>query len=158
MSDTMLIDSLYETHEKELFRFARSLARKEEEAEDLVQETFLKALVHLYTLANLPSYQQRAWLFKVLRNLYFDRYRKRRFEQPLGPDEEPNHADRDDFLWVDMKDLLETLPHSLREVVYQRYYLGMSSKQIAEPLGLADATVRDRLRKALQLLKMQLHD
>jgi len=71
----MLVENLYEKHSEELERFARSMASNEKEAEDLIQDTFLKALTHLHTLDKLSAPQQRAWLFKVLRNLRYDRYR-----------------------------------------------------------------------------------
>lgn len=152
----MLIENLYEKHYEELARFARSMASNEKEAEDLLQDTFLKALTHLHTLNELPDYQQRAWLFKVLRNLRYDYFRKQRFEVPLQEQDEPE-IDPEDYSAVDMKELLQTLPANLRDVVYQRYWLGLTSKQIAKPLGLSDATVRYQLRTAISLLRNKIH-
>lgn len=151
----MLVENLYEKHNEELARFARSIAKDEQESEDLLQETFLRALTHLHTLSELPHYQQRAWLFKVLRNLRYDRYRKQRFEVPMKEQDEPE-IDLGDYSAVEVEELLQTLPTSLRDVVYKRYWLGLTSKQIAGPLGLSDATVRYRLRTAIQLLRKQI--
>jgi RNA polymerase sigma-70 factor (ECF subfamily) len=148
----MLVEDLYEKHSEELARFARSIASNEKEAEDLLQDTFLKALTHLHSLSSLSDYQQRAWLFKVLRNLRYDRFRKQRFEVPMKEQDEPE-IDTDDYSAVEMEELLQTLPSDLRDVVYKRYWLGLTSKQIAEPLGLSDATIRYRLRTAISLLR-----
>ncbi|MCJ7840099.1 RNA polymerase sigma factor [Lederbergia sp. NSJ-179] len=108
----MLVEALYEKHNEELARFARSIASNEKEAEDLVQDTFLKALTHLHSLSKLTDYQQRAWLFKVLRNLRFDRFRKQRFEVPMKEQDEPI-IDSDDYTAVEMEELLQTLPADL---------------------------------------------
>ncbi|HEU5138462.1 MAG TPA: RNA polymerase sigma factor, partial [Bacillales bacterium] len=148
----MLVEDLYEKHSEELARFARSMANHEKEAEDLLQETFLKALTHLHKLSGLPDSAQRAWLFKVLRNLHYDRYRKQRFEVPLKEQDEPED-ELDAYTELEMKELMQALPSDLREVVYKRYWLGMTSKQIAQPLGIADATIRYRLRTAIHLLR-----
>ncbi|HEX7064881.1 MAG TPA: RNA polymerase sigma factor [Bacillales bacterium] len=152
----MLVEDLYEKHNDELSRFARSIASNEKEAEDLLQETFLKALTHLHKLNGLPDTAQRAWLFKVLRNLRYDRFRKQRFEVPLKEQAEPED-ELDAYTAVEMEELLEALPSNLRDVVYKRYWLGMTSKQIAQPLGIADATVRYRLSTALNLLRMKIN-
>ena len=153
----MLVENLYENHSEELERFARSIARDEKEAEDLVQDTFLKALTHLHTLSSLSDPQQRAWLFKVLRNLRYDRYRKQRFERPMQDEDEPG-INLDEFSEVEMKELLQTLPADLRDTVYKRYWLGLNSRQIAEPLGLSDATIRCRLSTAIHMLRNQINE
>ena len=153
----MLVENLYEKHSEELERFARSMASNEKEAEDLIQDTFLKALTHLHTLDKLSAPQQRAWLFKVLRNLRYDRYRKQRFERPMREEDEPE-LNPDDFSEVDMKELLQSLPADLRDTVHKRYWLGLTSRQIAEPLGLSDATIRCRLRTAIHLLRNQINE
>jgi RNA polymerase sigma-70 factor, ECF subfamily len=152
----MLIDEFYGMHYDNLLRFARSLTRDDKRAEDLVQDTFLKALVHIITLEGLTDYQQKAWLFKALRNGHIDQFRKQRFERPMNPEDEPE-INPDDFTVIEMKEVIQTLPTSLQDIIYKRYWLGLTSKQIADPLGLSDATVRDRLRTAIHLLRKQLN-
>ncbi|TCP28842.1 RNA polymerase sigma-70 factor (ECF subfamily) [Scopulibacillus darangshiensis] len=152
----MLVEDLYEKHNKELERFARSMASNEKEAEDLLQDTFLKALTHLHSLSRLTDYQQRAWLFKVLRNLRYDRFRKQRFEVPIREQDEPE-SEQDGYSVVEMEELLQILPSDLRDVVYKRYWLGLTSKQIAGPLGLSDATIRYRLQTAIRLLRNKIN-
>lgn len=152
----MLMEDFYETHYDHLLRFARSLTRDEKQAEDLVQDTFIKALMHFATLEGLNDYQQKAWAFRTLKNGFIDQYRKARFEQPLEPEDEPE-VDPNDFTAIELKEVVQTLPPALQDIVHQRYWLGLTSKQIAAPLGLSDATVRDRLRTALHLLRNQIN-
>jgi len=152
----MLLDEFYETHYNNLLRFANSLTRDEKRAEDLVQDTFLKALVHLTTLEGLTDYQQKAWLFRTLKNGHIDQFRKQKFERPMNPEDEPE-IDLDEFSTIEIKEVLQTLPQSLQDIVYKRYWLGLTSKQIADPLGLSDATIRDRLRTAIHLLRQHIH-
>ena len=71
----MEIDTLFDQNQQKVFRFAQSLLRNQAEAEEIVQEVFLKAMTNGDLLMNLPSNQIQAWLFKVTRNMIFDRSR-----------------------------------------------------------------------------------
>jgi len=63
-----------------LWKFARTLAKHEAEADEIVQETFLRAVKNSSLLATLPSYKKKAWLYRVLRNYFYDLKRKQKFE------------------------------------------------------------------------------
>lgn len=154
-----MVEDLYLRHREELMRFARALGLSggDREAEDLLQETFLRALAHQAKLKTLPDYQQRAWLYRVLRNLAHDARRRRRFTIPMPEDLEPA-IDFRGYTEFEMRELLRALPPTLREVVYQRYWLGLNSKQIAEVAGIPDATIRYRLRSAIAILKSHFTD
>jgi len=151
----MLIEDLYNKHKAELTRFARAVSRDEKEAEDLLQETFLRALAHTVQLGGLPDYKQRAWMYKVLKNLLYDRRRRERFEVPMEEQHEPT-IDFDGQSGIEIHELLERLSPKLREIVYKRFWLGMTSKQIAGLLCIPAATVRFRLHTAMNLLRNQL--
>ncbi|MFD1676977.1 RNA polymerase sigma factor [Alicyclobacillus fodiniaquatilis] len=153
----MLIEDLYYKHGAELKRFAKAIARNEREAEDLLQETFLRALSHTTQLASLPESKRRAWLFTVLRNDFYDRRRKARFEVPLAEQFEPA-LDFAGQSRIEMQELLEQLPSPLRDIVHRRYWLGMNSRQIADTLELPAATVRHRLHTAIKLLRKKIRE
>jgi len=153
----MMIENLYDLHKGELERFAKSIARNEKEAEDLLQETFLRAMAHSVTLQRLADYSRRAWLFKVMRNILYDHRRKDRFEVPIP--EGHDAVENVDFLsGLETEDLLQKLPPKLRDIVHKRFFLGMTSKQIAGILGIPHATARYRLHTALNLLRKELND
>ncbi|HET7628011.1 MAG TPA: sigma-70 family RNA polymerase sigma factor [Bacillales bacterium] len=151
----MHTEDLYETHYERLAKFARSLTKDDKEAEDLVQDTYLKAMMHESTLHGLNEHQQRAWLFQVLKNLRRDRFRKQRREV-LTNEEEPLCGALEDYSEMEIRELLARLPEELSDVVYKRYWLGMNSKQIAEPLGITASTVRYRLQTAIARLRQEI--
>ncbi len=71
----MEVSDLYERVKDDLHRFARSVARHEQEANDLVQDAMVKALGE-EQLFHLPDYKQRAWFFRVIKNKLIDERRK----------------------------------------------------------------------------------
>ncbi|SDN67561.1 RNA polymerase sigma-70 factor, ECF subfamily [Paenibacillus sp. yr247] len=150
-----MIEQLYKVHYAELNRFARSIAGNDKEAEDLLQETFARALAHSVTLERLAVYERRAWLYKVMRNILYDRRRRTKFETALPEGYDP-WTDVDFLAGLKTEELLECLPPQLCEVVRQRYILGMTGKQIADRSGVPHPTVRYRLHTALRLLRKKL--
>lgn len=148
----MMIEDLYHLHKAELERFARSIAGNEKEAEDLLQETFLRAMTHWAVLQRLENHSRRAWLYKVMRNLLYDLRRRNRFVAPM-PEGHDAASEVDFVSGLETEELLESLPPVLRDIVRKRFLLGMSSKQIAGILGIPHATVRYRLHTALHLLR-----
>ncbi len=150
----MLIEELYEKHKTELNRFANSIACNEKEAEDILQETFVRSLGNEEKLERLSSYQQRAWLYKVLRNVLYDMRRRGRREVPYQEKDEPQ--DSFDIEHIVIRELVAKLPPKFKEVVYQKYWLGLNSNQIAKDLNIPDSTVRYRLREAITQLKKQI--
>ncbi|TLS36245.1 RNA polymerase sigma factor [Pseudalkalibacillus caeni] len=143
---------LYQQYKKELTRFAISLTKQEMEAEDLVQETFSKALKNQELLKDLPSYKIRAWLYKVLKNKFLDQKRKKRHERYVEESDEPVfHVG--DYNDIEMMELLDRLPGDLKDIVVKRYWLNMTSKQIGEQYEVPASTVRYRLQVAINLLR-----
>lgn len=152
----MSIEAIYDTFGDDLMRFARSLARHEAEAHDLVQETYLKALNHQNLIENLSAYQQRAWLFRVLKNCLIDRRRRDKFE--VSYDEELHEPvfDVHEYSAVEINELLSRLPDDLRNIVFKRYWVGMTSQEIGDTLSIPAGTVRYRLHVAIRLLRQWL--
>ena len=83
-------EELYENHYKELVAYGTRMSGSKELAEDLVQETFVKALMNTEIVADLSHSKQRAWLFRTFKNLFVDRYRRavreREYEQNGQPE------------------------------------------------------------------------
>ena len=147
----MTLTELYETYENKLRRYAARLAHDPHWAEDLVQDTFVRAMGHLDLLGTLKPYQQRAWLYRTLKNLFLDGLNARQRQQELldqlarEPGTSPSLEDL-----VLSPDPFALVPERFRDVVVQRYVLGMNSREIGEALGIPAATVRSRLYLAIQ--------
>ena len=75
-----MIEDLYEKYHAELIRWCRRMTQNESAAEDLVQEAFYRALHHTQELDGMDLAQGRAWLYRTVKNLFVDRFRRERRE------------------------------------------------------------------------------
>lgn len=131
--------------------FARSLTRNRTEADDLVQETFLKALSNIDKFD--PGTNLRAWLFTILRNTYYTEIRKRRRESDgmsalaqqdtnMGPGQEWS------VTLSSLKEALELLPSDQREALVLVGAAGLSYEEAAEVCNCALGTIKSRVNRA----------
>lgn len=152
----MTANLMYDNLKEDVLRFARSISRHEQEADDLVQDAWEKSLKE-DNLENLPLYKQRAWFFRVMKNRLIDDRRKETrlsaWEEEMDFLEKPmalNH--------LEMAELLARLTPELSDLVFKRYWLGMSSREIGEQAGAPAATIRYKLHYALKQLRKHLED
>jgi RNA polymerase sigma-70 factor (ECF subfamily) len=156
----MTLTVLYQQFEKKLHRYATRLVRDSHKAEDLVQETFIRAMGHLELLGQLEPHQRQAWLYQVLKNLFIDEQRAQQREQFLMEQlsqqaqlMEQLRLNSHPMLQVLLQDLFDQIPERYRELLHKYYVLGMTNKEIADELGIPAATVRSRLHIALKKLR-----
>ena len=158
------VEGLYDEHAAALWRYAWRLTGDEARAQDVVQETLLRAWQHP-EVANDNERSARAWLFTVARNIVIDQSRSARFRRELStpddvgafdgacPDEVDAAMDR-----LLIGDALARLTPQHREVVRRSYFEGSTTAQIAADLGIADGTVKSRLHYALRALRLALSE
>jgi RNA polymerase sigma-70 factor (ECF subfamily) len=156
----MTLTVLYQQFEKKLHRYATRLVRDSHKAEDLVQETFIRAMGHIELLGQLEPHQRQAWLYQVLKNLFIDEQRAQQREQFLMEQlsqqaqlMEQLRLNSHPMLQVLLQDLFDQIPERYRELLHKYYVLGMTNKEIADELGIPAATVRSRLHIALKKLR-----
>ena len=152
---------------------AMRLTRDESTAEDLVQETFLRAYRALHQLTQEESC--RAWLMKIMTNIWLNLRQKRGREglvvaideSDLSPEnvapwsqlripEEPERAASRKQFCEDLDQALHQLPEAFRIVVMLADVEGLSYKEVAETLQCPIGTVMSRLYRARQLLRKAL--
>ncbi len=147
----MTLTDLYQDYEGKLKNYARRLTGDSQQAEDLVQDTFIRAMGHLELLKILKPHQQQAWLYRTLKNLFFDEQNARRRQAAFieGLTQEISAAT---YLIEEVisPNPFELVPDRYRDLFRKRYVLGMTSQEIAKELGLPPATVRSRLHLALK--------
>ncbi len=159
------IKQLWDQHAAALWRYAWRLTGDSAHAEDVVQETLLRAWQHPQVLNNGQS--PRAWLFTVARNMVIDDRRSARFRNEVissdgsGPPEPAGSDERADEMSGALDraligDAMAQLSAEHREVVGRSYYLGWTTAQIAAELGIAEGTVKSRLHYALRGLRQAL--
>ena len=157
-------DQLVLPHLDAAYNLARWLTRNGHDAEDVVQEAFLRALKFF---GGYHGGNARAWLLTIVRNSCYDWLRRHRpSEVPVSLDEElhspvdpsPTPEDRvmEQADRLRIRAALETLPLAWREVLILRELEGLSYKEIADVAGIKVGTVMSRLARARAGLQQQL--
>ena len=162
--DATLVRALYDEHGAALWRYAMRLTGDRAHAEDVVQETLLRCWQHP-EVTNDGQRSARAWLFTVARNMIIDERRSSRFRNEVSslvgsaapeqasPDEVNAALDR-----MLVGDALAQLSPDHRAVIRRSYYLGWTTTQIADDLGIAEGTVKSRLHYAMRALRVALQE
>ena len=147
-----MVEELYTVFREPLLRYCRAITDGDAAgAEDLVQETFLRALGHLAELENLNRAQRQAWLRRTALHLYIDRWRKRRRE--ILAEELPEQMPfQQDFSAAAVAQLVDRLPEEERMLFRLRYFQGYNAKELGELFSLPPSTVRSRLAAARRKL------
>ena len=145
----MEIQELYTEFNQALLTYCRAMSRAS--AEDLVQETYLRAFTHWDDLEDLSAGQCRAWLYKTARNLYIDQVRKQSREAPA--EEAALAAFEEDLSQAAVAQLIARLPDGERALFTMRYFEGYNARELGELFGLPSATVRSRLASAKKRLR-----
>lgn len=159
---------LYDEHAGALWRYVMRLTGDAARAEDVVQETLLRAWRH--QPAGLRADDEtdrpaRAWLFTVARNLIIDERRSARFRNETGTPDVEAVADRAGPDEVDgaldrllLSTAMSELSADHRAVIMRAYYQGHSVAQIATELQIAEGTVKSRLHYAVRALRLNLQE
>jgi RNA polymerase sigma-70 factor (ECF subfamily) len=160
-SDEELIRALYAEHAGPLLRYAVHLMSGDRQrAEDIVQETLLRAWQHPEAISGRPA---RPWLFAVARNLAIDSYRARKArphevgEAALEVLAAPDEAERALESWA-VADALTSLRPEHKRVLLETYYRGKSVAEAAASLGVPAGTVKSRTFYALRALRLALEE
>src|SRR3954453_10032418 len=156
------VKELYDEHAAALWHYAWRLTGDPARAQDVVQETLLRAWQHP-EIANDRERSARSWLFTVARNMIIDESRSLRFRREVStldvsgaperacPEEVNAALDR-----MLIGEALARLTPDHRAVVQRSYLQGWTTAQIAADLGIADGTVKSRLHYALRALRLAL--
>ena len=178
MTDDMLVslylegnnsafDILLNRHQDRLFNYIYFIVRSKEVAEDIFQETFVKAIVTLQQGRYTNDGKFAAWITRIAHNLVIDQFRIERNENTIYNDEadvdllndaklaEGNIENQlvNDQVLKDVRKLIDELPDCQREVVFMRYYQDLSFKEIAEITGVSINTALGRMRYAIMNMR-----
>jgi RNA polymerase sigma-70 factor (ECF subfamily) len=138
-------------HSDKLLHYARKLARQRSLADDLLQETILRALVHADQFR--PGTNLIAWLFTIMRNAFYNEIRRTKHHAPLGEDvvfgdQSPTATDQ---IWaVEAKEVfrhLERLPSAQREAIVRIALDGDTYEAAAQKVGCRCGTMKSRVSR-----------
>ena len=147
---------LFDRYEKPLLNFYAKLTGNRTLSEDLVQEVFLRLLK--YRQSYEPGTPFRAWIYTIARNARIDHFRKQRPETTWEPHMSPAVVPADAAQQQQESDLLHRallqLSEDKREVLVLSRFQDMKYEEIAKLLGCEVGTVKTRVYRALQDLKL----
>jgi len=139
--EVALMNQLHEEHALALWRFCLRLVGNDEgRAEDVVQETMLRAWRHRAVLESSPP-ALRAWLYTVARNIVTDEWRRQRTRRETS-----------------VAEAITRLSADHRAVLLECYYRGQPVAEASRRLGVPEGTVKSRTHYALRALRLALEE
>ena len=160
-------DALLERHKDRVFTYIYHAVRNEELANDIFQDTFVKAIMTIKQGRYVENGHFPAWITRIAHNLIIDYYRQVKAENLQSTDDEDvNILNRKELadgtiedslvtiqIHNDIRRLVGALPANQREVLVMRYYKNMSFKEIADVTGVSINTALGRMRYAIMNMR-----
>lgn len=169
--DERAFEILLNRHKDRVYTHIISLIKDRDLAEDVFQDTFIKAINTLKAGKYNEEGKFLPWVLRIAHNLVIDHFRRNKKMQMVRGDddydvfatiklEDMNVEDNMiiEQILNDVRDLVEFLPEEQREVVQMRHYAGMSFKDIAEQTNVSINTALGRMRYALINLRKLIED
>ncbi len=156
-------DTLLNRHKDRVYSYILHIVKNRDQADDIFQETFVKAIMTIKQGRYTDNGKFSAWISRIAHNLIIDFYRQEKAENTVSSDaEETDMLNRRELADENIEDLMVTeqihedvkrivraLPESQREVLEMRYYRDMSFKEIAEATNVSINTALGRMRYAI---------
>ena len=159
--DAARLAALYDAHAAPVWRYVVHLTGDRAGADDVVQETLLRAWRTPRILAQGPE-STRSWMFTVARHLVIDDVRSARRRREVGVADLPEQAvaDAADALFetILIEEALASLSADHRAVVIRAYFGALTVSEIAEELEIPPGTVKSRLHYGLRALRLALQE
>jgi RNA polymerase sigma-70 factor (ECF subfamily) len=156
--ETDLFELIVRRYNQRLFRAARSILRDDSAAEDVMQETYLRAFANLDQFAGNARFS--TWLTKIAVYDALARLRRAKSQQELPEnmhnDENPERATYGSELRAAIEEAIDELPSMYRCVFVMREVEGLSVAETADCLAITPESVRTRLHRARALLRTRL--
>lgn len=160
-------DTLLLRHKGRLFNYILQMVRDRDLADDIFQETFVKAITTIKQNRYNDLGKFSAWITRIARNLAIDTFRAEKSQGAVSTDDanydilnrrelaEDNIEDAMIDLQIedDLRRLIDELPEAQREVLNMRFYRDLSFKEIAEQTGVSINTALGRMRYAILNLR-----
>ncbi len=149
----------YEQNKDHLFAFAYSKLHNYEQAEDAIQEAFLRVAAYPKKFFEIPCHKRASYVVIIIRNIIYDTLSKNSKINIVEPDEEivDNSPLVDDKVIgkissEELFDYIKTIPESQKQVVYLKIIFNLNNSEIAKVLNISETAVRKRLSRAYKLI------
>jgi RNA polymerase sigma-70 factor (ECF subfamily) len=161
--DNNAFDTLLRRHQTRVFTYIFNIVKNKDIADDIFQETFVKAIMTIKQGRYYDAGKFSAWINRIAHNLIIDYFRQEKSENTVSVDNDDTDVlNRRDLSEENIEDaiitgqinndvrrIMESLPESQREVLEMRFYRNMSFKEIAETTGVSINTALGRMRYAV---------
>ena len=168
--DTAMFEIIMRRYNQRLYRISRSILQNDGEAEDVMQDAYVRAYEHLYQFAGKAAFS--TWLTRIAIHEALARKRRRQHMEELDalqelkgdsmpilkssrpdPEDQATQAQVRELL----EDAIQALPEPYRIIVVLREVQEMGVGETAESLGVSEAVVKTRLHRAHAMLRRELH-
>lgn len=161
--DQNALEILIYRHKNRVYSYILLIVKKQELAEDIFQETFIKVIRSLKKGRYTDNGKFISWVLRISHNLIIDHFRKEKLKGTISNDSfegdlfnSPKFAEdtiEDQMVYSqilsEVKDLIQELPEDQQQVIYMRHYLDLSFKEIADLTDVSINTALGRMRYAL---------
>lgn len=153
MKDTEYFDRVEKLRNR-LYRIAYPYFNSESMAVDVVDEAIYKGYLKKKQIREEQFFE--TWMTRIVLNICNSKYQK--YKKQVGIEEIKETASPEELDSYSLKEALQKLPEKYRQILILKFFSGYGVKEIAQLLKLPQGTVATRLKKALQLLKMELEE
>lgn len=161
--DNSAFDTLIDRHKVKVYNYINHSVKDEELADDIFQETFVKAIMTIKQGRYVENGHFTAWIMRIAHNLIIDYFRQEKSENIQSTDStDVDILNRKDLsestiedniithqIHQDVRRLIKALPENQRDVLLMRYYKNMSFKEIADVTNVSINTALGRMRYAI---------
>ncbi|MDE6859708.1 MAG: sigma-70 family RNA polymerase sigma factor [Duncaniella sp.] len=165
--NNMAFDVLLARHQNKVYTYILHIMKNKELADDIFQETFVKAIMTIKQGRYTETGKFSAWLTRIAHNLIIDYFRQEKIENSVSSDDgNTDHLNRRELCEGNIEDVLVNeqisedvrrivmaLPDSQREVLVMRFYRNMSFKEIADATSVSINTALGRMRYAIMNMR-----
>ena len=160
-------DVLLERYQSRLYTYIFYFVKNEERAEDIFQDTFIKAIMTIKQRRYTENGKFISWITRIAHNMIIDTFRQDKYEKTISNDVDERDLLNDSRLTdpnveddlivgqihTDVRRMIDMLSENQREVVQMRFYQDLSFKEIAERTGVSINTALGRMRYAILNLR-----
>lgn len=155
MKKTDMFESFINENLDSVYRFAYSYTKNKEDAEDVINESVVKAIRSLDSLKKSDSIKP--WFYRIVANTALSALKAKSKLVYMDKEElEPIQASEDDYSKLNFMDIVENVPVKYKEIIILRYFENMKISEVAQVLGLNESTAKTRLYKALEILRVNI--
>jgi RNA polymerase sigma-70 factor, ECF subfamily len=149
------LETLWDHFHTRLFRFISSRMPDDGDAEDILQEVFIR--IHSNIGGVRDSQKLESWIYQIARNAMNDYYRRRKpageIPETIPTDDEPVEPDAAITLAASMREMVDALPEPYRQALVLTEYEGLSQVELATRLGISLSGAKSRVQRARQKIK-----